>query len=135
MSRIERTLVQNQCFPYIYSANCMCSMHKHKGSTLIISTSLQNYFSYLEYVISISDRLIPQSVQPVVILQKESRGVNQIYTLPTSQALTNIFRTIAELLNICVFQSDTVCDTTMNGKHFYLIEKQTLVFLHKTLNG
>ncbi len=63
------------------------------------------------------DKAFPVGVRPVAILKKISPAVLQTYNLPLDGTVYNYFQSLQDLLQVCVFPSDTVVDTTLNGKN------------------
>ncbi|KAJ7372559.1 hypothetical protein OS493_019071 [Desmophyllum pertusum] len=62
----------------------------------------------------LSDTTFPESVRPVVILKKVSSSVLQMYNMPINGHISNCFESLQDLLQVCIFQSDTVVDTTLD---------------------
>lgn len=62
------------------------------------------------------DTTFPASVRPVIILKKLTGAVLQTYNMPIHDEVSNYFESLSDLLQVCVFPSDTVLDTTLDGK-------------------
>ncbi|KAJ7392022.1 hypothetical protein OS493_014959 [Desmophyllum pertusum] len=62
----------------------------------------------------LTDTTFPESVRPVVILKKVSSSVLQMYNMPINGHISNCFESLHDLLQVCIFPSDTVVDTTLD---------------------
>jgi len=74
------------------------------------------FYTYLYF----TDRTLPTGVIPVVILYKTSPAAPQVYTSSSSR-VSNHFNYIEDLLQTCIFVSDRVLDTSLNGNYFTLL--------------
>lgn len=71
---------------------------------------------------TLPDKEFPIKMEPVVLIKKVSPAVIQIYNMSQEELhkTNNHFECVNELLNSCVFLSDTVLDTTLNGMYMQI---------------
>ncbi|XP_078354031.1 uncharacterized protein LOC144638678 [Oculina patagonica] len=65
----------------------------------------------------IKDKTLPVGVRPVAIYKKISPAIKQTYNLPLNGTIYNYFQILESLLKVCIFSSDIVVDTTLDGKN------------------
>ncbi|KAL9951328.1 hypothetical protein ACROYT_G043972 [Oculina patagonica] len=70
----------------------------------------------------IKDKTLPVGVRPVAIYKKILPAVKQTYNLPLNGTIYNYFQTLESLLQVCIFPSDIVVDTTLDGASREVLE-------------